>query len=84
MLTVCGFVLRKSSVLSVHGSSLSSVQGACCLDTLVAAYAVWSGFSPCAYADASPGVMWLVGRELAQSLGALFLVSVLHKGGSHS
>ena len=35
----------------------------------VAAYAVWSAFSPCAYADASPGIGSLLDREFAKSLG---------------
>ena len=48
----------------------------------IAAYSVWSGYSPCAYADASPGVGSLVGREFAQSLGARLLVSVLHGAGA--
>ena len=43
-----------------------------------------SGFHPCAYADASPGVGSLVGREFAQSLGARLLVSVFARDGSHS
>ena len=41
-------------------------------------------FHPCAYADASPGVGSLVGREFAQSLGARLLVSVFARDGSHS
>ena len=43
---------------------------------------MWSGNSPCAYADASPGVGSLVGRELAQSLGARLMVSVLRAAGA--
>ena len=47
---------------------------------LVAACTARSGFHPCAYADASPGVGSLVGREFAQSLGARLLVSVFLRG----
>ena len=48
----------------------------------IPAYSVWSDYSPCAYADASPGVGTLVVRELAQSLGARLLVSVLRGAGA--
>ena len=41
-----------------------------------------SGVSLCVYADASPGVGSLVGKELAQSLGARLLVSVLRRAGA--
>ena len=41
-----------------------------------------SGFSPCAYTDASPGVESLVGREFAQSLGARLLMSVVRAVGA--
>ena len=82
----------------MHDSPLSSVRGASCLDIgfhhmfsaldcdaiyyFVAAYAVCSGVSLCVYADASPGVGSLVGKELAQSLGARLLVSVLRRAGA--
>ena len=68
MLTVCGFVLRKSSARSMRGSLLrrcredsvwTLVSAACSLHftvaPLVADYAVWSGFSSCAYVDDCPG-----------------------------
>ena len=52
---------------------------------LVAAYAAWSGFPPCAYADDSPGFGSLVGKEFAQSLGARLLVSALRgMGATHN
>ena len=52
---------------------------------LVAAYAAWSGFPPCAYADDSPGFVSLVGREFAQSLGTCLLVSALRgMGATHN
>ena len=51
---------------------------------LAAACTARSGFRPCAYADASPGVGSLVGREFAQSLGARLFVSVFARDGSHS
>ena len=51
---------------------------------LAAACTAQSGFRPCAYADASPGVGSLVGREFAQSLGARLLVSVFVRDRSHS
>ena len=79
----------------MHLSSHPSVQGTCYLDIgfrhmfsaldcvafdLCIHYAV--RFSPCVYADASPGVESLVGRELTQSLGARLLVSVLRAVGA--
>ena len=95
MRTVCGFVLRKWSARNMHGSSLRQcrehavwtlVSDTCTLHLtvapLVAAYAVWSGFSPCAYAYASIGVGSLVGRELAQSLLARLFVSVSRRAGT--
>ena len=41
----------------------------------------WSGFPPCAYAETSPDVGSLAGREFAQSLGTRLLVLVLHGAG---
>ena len=54
------------------------------MSPLIDVYTTRSGFSPCAYSDANPGVESLVhvGREFAQSLGARFLVSVLRAVGA--
>ena len=52
------------------------------MSPLIDVYTMRSGFSPCVYADASPGVESLVGRELTQSLGARLLVSALHAVGA--
>ena len=54
------------------------------MSPLIDVYSMRSGFSPCAYTDASPGVESLVGREFAQSLGARLLVSVLRAVGAIS
>ena len=50
------------------------------MSPLAAAYVARSDFPPCAYAEVSPGVGWLVGRELVQILGARLLVSALRMG----
>ena len=52
------------------------------VSTLAAAYVARSDLPPCAYAEVSPGVEWLVGRELVQILGARLLVSALRMGES--
>ena len=69
MLTACGFVQGKAFARSMHDSSLrrcrehavwTLVSATCSLHITVAhsiaAYSVWSGYSPYAYADASRGV----------------------------
>ena len=50
------------------------------VSTLAVALVAWTVFPPCAYADISPGVGALVGREFAQSLGARLLMSALRIG----
>ena len=79
----------------MHRSLHPSVQGACCLDigfccmfsaldcvAFVRCIRHAVKFSPCVYADVSPGVGSLVGRELYQSLEArLPGVGFAHDGG---
>ena len=69
MLTVCGFVQGKAFARSMHDSSLRRCREHAVWTLVsvtfslhmtvahfIAAYSVWSGYSHCAYAYASPGV----------------------------
>ena len=95
MLTVCGFVQGKAFTRSMHDSSLSSMQCACCLDFgfrhMFSAHDCDS-FHRCILRGHVnlPALMLtlaqesgsLVGREFAQLLGTRLLVSVLRGAGA--